>query len=247
MFFKLTLYTQRYRMIAYAVLVACVTVLAVLPVTFLWNVKADHWYFVRATDPRAILLFWQQGTANAVGALTIVLAFCAGDLGVTAMGDDFAQRTLEWVATRPRSRAHLAWSAWAASLVNSLLLVAVGIVAYAAVLLASTHEVNWDSASLAVISLIAPAVAMLSLAYFLAVGTGSARNGYLLALFTLVFFCVLRYGYFTIVLKRYIPLWLFQMNNLYQPQMTMAVAAWTLAVSLLLSLGGAAIFARRDL
>jgi ABC-type transport system involved in multi-copper enzyme maturation permease subunit len=245
MFFKLTLYTQRYRMIAYAVLVTAATVLAVLPVTLLW--KGDQWFFVRATDPRAILLFWQQGTANAIGALTIVLAFCAGDLGVTAMGDDSAQRTLEWVATRPRTRPHLAWSAWAASLMNSLLLVGVGIVTYAAVLLASTHEVNWDYAGLAVMSLLAPAVAMLSLAYFLSVGTGSARNGYLLALFTVVFFCVLRYGYFTIVLKRYIPLWLFQMNNLYQPQMTVSAAAWTLAGSLMLSIGGAMVFARRDL
>ena len=245
MFFKFTLYTQRYRMIAYSVLVFCATVLAVLPVTLLW--KGDQWYFVRATDPRAILLFWQQGTANVAAALTIVLAFCAGDLGVTAMGDDSEQRTLEWVATRPRTRQNLAWSAWAASLVNSLLLVGVGVVSYAAVLLVSTHEVNWSYAGLAILSLIVPTVAMLSLAYFLSVGTGSARNGYLLAVFTLVFFAVLRFGYFNIVLKRYIPMWLFTMNNLYQPQMTLPVAIWTLVGALALSIGGAAVFARRNL
>jgi len=245
MFFRLTLYTQRYRMIAYAVLVMAVTVLSVLPVTLLW--KNNAWHFVRATDPRAILLFWQEGTARVIGALTIVLALCAGDLGVTAMGDDAAQRTLEWVATRPRTRQSLAWSAWAASLMNALLLVGLGIVCYAAVLLVSTHEFNWRYAALAVISLIVPATAMLSLAYFLSVGTGSARNGYLLALFILVFFAVLRFGYFNIVLKRYVPLWLFTTNNMYQPQMTLTVALWALAVSLVLSVGGAMVFARRNL
>src|SRR5579859_5667859 len=141
MFFKLTWYTQRYRMIAYAVLVTAVTVLSVLPVTLLW--KNNAWHFVRATDPRAILLFWQEGTDRVIGALTIVLALCAGDLGVTAMGDDSEQRTLEWVATRPRTRQSLAWSAWAASLVNSLLLVGLGVVTCAAILLASTREMNW--------------------------------------------------------------------------------------------------------
>ena len=247
MFFKLTLYTQRYRMIAYAVLVTCVSALSVLPVTLLWNAQRSDWHFVRATDPRAILLFWQQGTANVVGALTIVLAFCAGDLGVTAMGDDTAQRTLEWVATRPRTRENLAWSAWAASLVNSVLLVAVGLVPYAVILLASTHELDWRYVGIGIMSLIVPAVAMLSLAYFLSVGTGSARNGYLLALFTLVFAAVLRYGYFTIVLKRYIPLWFFEISNLYQPQMSMPVAMWAMAASLVLSIGGAMVFARRNL
>ena len=69
----------------------------------------------------------------------------------------------------------------------------------------------------------------------------------MLAAFTVVFFCVLRYGYFTIVLKRYIPLWLFEMNNLFQPQMTMAAATWAVAGALLLSVGGAMVFARRNL
>jgi ABC-type transport system involved in multi-copper enzyme maturation permease subunit len=245
MFFKLTLYAQRYRMIAYAVLVVAATVLSVVPVTLLW--KNNAWHFVRATDPRAILLFWEEGTTRVIGALTIVLALCAGDLGVTAMGDDSEQRTLEWVATRPKTRQSLAWSAWAASLVNSLLLVGIGIVCYATILLASTHEVNWQDLGLGVVSLVVPAVAMLSLAYFLSVGTGSARNGYLLGLFTLVFFCVLRYGYFNIVLKRYVPLWLFTMNSMYQPEMTVAIATWALAASLLLSVGGAMVFARRNL
>ena len=245
MYYKLTLYTQRYRMIAYAVLTMAMVVLAVVPVTMLWI--HGRWHFVRATDPRAIALFWEQGTANVIAALTIVLAFCAADLGVTAMGDDAAQHTLEWVVTRPRSRQHLAWSAWAASMTNAMLLVAVGVVAYASILLVSTHEFDGAHLLHAALSLAASTAAMLSLGYFLAAGTGSARNGYLLALFTLVFFAVLRFGYFNIVLKRYIPLWLFSSNNLYQPQMTPAVVAWTLAVAILLSLGGAVIFARRDL
>lgn len=245
MYYSLTLYTQRFRMIAYAVLVTAIAVLATLPVTMLW--KEGAWHFVRATDPRAIALFWEQGTANVIAALTIVLAFCAGDLGVTAMGDDAEQRTLDWVVTRPRSRQHLAWTAWAASATNSLLLVVVGVTTYAAVLAVSTHEVDIASLGHAALSLSAPTLAMLSLACFLSIGTGSARNGYLLALFTLVFFTVLRYGYFNIVLKRYVPLWLFSANNLYQPQITAAAAAWTLAGAALLSLAGAAIFARRDL
>jgi ABC-type transport system involved in multi-copper enzyme maturation permease subunit len=245
MYFKLTLYTQRYRMIAYAVLTTVFVVLATLPVTMLW--KDGAWHFVRATDPRAIALFWEQGTANVIAALTIVLAFCAGDLGVTAMGDDSEQLTLEWVATRPRSRRKLAFAAWAASATNTLLLSAVAVAAYAAILVLSTHELDVPNSLHTLIALAAPAFAMLSLAYFLAVGTGSARNGYLLALFTLVFFAVLRFGYFNIVLKRYVPLWLFTSNNLYQPQMTYAMAAWVFAASVLLSFGGAAIFARRDL
>ena len=245
MFYRLTLYTQRYRMIAYGVLVTAVTVLATLPVTLLWREGA--WHFVRATDPRAIALFWEQGTANVIAALTIVLAFCAGDLGVTAMGDDAAQRTLEWVATRPRSRQHLAWTAWAASTTNALLLIVVGTMVYVTVLALSTHEVDSGAVVHTLVALAAPSLAMLSLAYFLSVGTGSARNGYLLALFTVVFAGVLRFGYFNIVLKRYVPLWLFSSNNMYQPQMTASMAAWTLAGSLLLSLGGAMVFARRDL
>lgn len=245
MFYKLTLYTQRFRMIAYAVLVTAIVVLATVPVTVLW--KNGAWHFVRATDPRAIALFWEQGTANVIAALTVVLAFCAADLGATAMGDDAAQRTLDWVATRPRSRQHLAWTAWAASATNTLLLVAVGVAAYGFVLVLATHQLDVANSIHTTVALATPALAMLSLAYFLAVGAGSARNGYLLALFTLVFFAVLRYGYFNLVLKGYVPLWLFSANNLYQPQITAAAAAWTLAGAALLSLGGAAIFARRDL
>ena len=245
MYYKLTLYTQRYRMIAYAVLVTAFVVLATLPVTVLW--KDGAWHFVRATDPRAIALFWEQGTANVIAALTIVLAFCAGDLGVTAMGDDSEQRTLEWVATRPRSRRQLAFAAWAASATNTLLLVAVAVTVYAAILVFSTHELDVRSSVHTLLALAAPAFVMLSLAYFLSVGTGSARNGYLLALFTVVFFMVLRFGYFNIVLKRYVPLWLFTSNNYYQPQVTYGVAAMTLLAAALLSFGGAMIFARRDL
>ena len=92
MFFRMTWYLQRMRMVAYATAVAAFSVLAVLPVTMLW--KYNAWHFVRATDPRAILIFWQQGTANVIAALTVVIAFCSGDLGVTAMGDDSEQRTL---------------------------------------------------------------------------------------------------------------------------------------------------------
>jgi ABC-type transport system involved in multi-copper enzyme maturation permease subunit len=245
MYYSLTLYTQRYRMIAYAVLVTAFVVLATLPVTMLW--KNGAWHFVRATDPRAIALFWEQGTANVIAALTVVLAFCAGDLGVTAMGDDSEQRTREWVATRPRSRRELAFTAWAASATSTTLLIGVAVASYVAILVLSTHEIDTGSMIHAIVGLAAPAFAMLSLAYFLSVGTGSARNGYLLALFTVVFFAVIRFAYFNIVLKRYVPLWLFGANNLYQPQITYAIAAWVLAVSALLSFGGAAIFARRDL
>lgn len=245
MFWKFTLYMQRRRMIAYAVLVTAITILSVLPVTMLW--KNNHWEFVRATDPRAIALFWEQGTANVIAALTIVLAFCAGDLGVTALGDDAEQRTLEWVATRPRSRTSLAWNAWAASAINTLILAGVGTLSYVIVLVLSTHEPDVASIVHTVVALAVPSITILSVAYFFSVGTGSARNGYLLALFILVFGMVLRYAYFSLVLKRYVPLWLFSSNNMYQPQITTSVAAATFAAAVLLSFGGAAIFARRDL
>ena len=245
MFWKFTLFMQRRRMIAYAVLVAAITVLSTLPVTMLW--KDEHWQFVHATDPRAIALFWQQATANVIAALTIVLVFCAGDLGVTALGDDAEQRSLEWVATRPRSRTGLAWAAWAASACNALLLVAVGTLVYTIVLLLSTSTVDFSSVVHTIVALAALSLAMLSVAYFFSVGTGSARNGYLLALFILVFGAVARYAYFSIVLKSYVPLWFFSSNNLYQPRINGTIAAVTLAAAALLSFGGATIFARRDL
>jgi hypothetical protein len=163
------------------------------------------------------------------------------------MGDDSEQRTLEWLATRPRSRQHLACAAWAASVTNALLLVAEAVAVFIFLLLLSTRMLDVANSIHAAVALAAPVLAMLSLAYFLAVGTHSARNGYLLALFAVIFFAVLRFGYFNLVLKRYVPLWLFSTNNMYQPQVTPAIAAWTLAAAVLLSLGGAMLFARRDL
>jgi hypothetical protein len=211
MFFWFSMYNQRLKMIAYAVLAAAVSVMATLPAALTW--LDGRWRIVHAR-PDQVTQYWQTGVENAIMGLLVMMLFCAADLGATAMGDDSSRRSLEFVLTRPRARERLMWTAWAASLLQVGMLAVGGVAVSSVVLWFVSGALIWSYLPGLLLALFAAPAAMMSVAFCLTVGTNSARNGYQLAalsLFVLGLLRFLSYGREIYYYQRFSPyFWLVQ-------------------------------------
>jgi hypothetical protein len=238
MFFWFSLYIQRLKMIAYAVLAGAVAVAATLPAALTW--VDGRWRIVHAR-PDQVAHYWENGVDNAIMGLLVIMLFCAADLGATALGDDSARRGMEFVLTRPRPRARLMWTAWSASLVEVGVLALAGTVTSALVLWCVSGALLPAFMVQLLVALLAAPAAMMSVAFCLTVGTRSARSGYqlaALALFALGLLRFLWYGREIYYYQRFSPhFWLVESASGH------AVAERTLLLLVAAALPFAAVFA----
>jgi len=114
--------------------------------------------------------------------------FIAADLGALGLGDDSEQRCMDFLLSRPRSRAHVVWTSWLAGLTQLLPLLVLPLLTSLGVLAALTHALLPGNLFRLSVPLFAMAAAMYTLAFFMATATASARQGYELAALAAVLF-----------------------------------------------------------
>lgn len=186
MYFRACWFNRRYRLIAYMALTLCLAVLASLPAGL--ERYQDHWTVVRIISQEGLALVWNTGVGNTLAAMLVALVFIAADLGALGLGDDSEQRYLDFLLSRPRSRAHLVWTSWLAGLTQLLPLLVLPLLTSLGVLAALTHALLPGNLLRLSVPLFAMAAAMYTLAFFMATATASARQGYELAALVAVLF-----------------------------------------------------------
>jgi ABC-type transport system involved in multi-copper enzyme maturation permease subunit len=186
MYFRACWFNRRYRLIAYTAMTLCLAVLASLPAGL--ERYQDHWTVVRITSQEGLALVWNTGVGNTLAAMLVALVFIAADLGALGLGDDSEQRYLDFLLSRPRSRAHLVWTSWLAGLTQLLPLLVLPLLTCLGVLAALTHALLPGNLFRLSVPLFAMAAAMYTLAFFMATATASARQGYELAALAAVLF-----------------------------------------------------------
>jgi hypothetical protein len=65
----------------------------------------------RGADPLTVSTFWNNWTDNLLGTAIYVVA-AAWVWGTSAVGDEFARNTQDFLLTRPRRRRHFIWVSW---------------------------------------------------------------------------------------------------------------------------------------
>jgi ABC-type transport system involved in multi-copper enzyme maturation permease subunit len=186
MYFWACWFNRRYRLIAYLALTLVLVVLAALPAGF--ERYQGHWAMVRITSPEHLAWVWDTGIGNTLAAMLVALVFIAADLGALGLGDDPERGNLDFLLSRPRSRAQLVWSGWFAGLTQLLPLLVLPLLTSLGVLAALTHTLLPGYLLRLSVPLFAMAAAMYTLAFFMATVTGSARHGYELAALAAVLF-----------------------------------------------------------
>jgi len=186
MYFRACWFNRRYRLIAYLALTLCLAVLASLPAGL--ERYQDHWTVVRIISQEGLALVWNTGVDNTLGAMLVALVFIAADLGALGLGDDSEQRCMDFLLSRPRSRAHVVWTSWLAGLTQLLPLLVLPLLTSLGVLAALTHALLPGNLFRLSVPLFAMAAAMYTLAFFMATATASARQGYELAALAAVLF-----------------------------------------------------------
>ena len=186
MYFRACWFNRRYRLIAYLALTLCLAVLASLPAGL--ERYQDHWTVVRIISQEGLALVWNTGVDNTLGAMLVALVFIAADLGALGLGDDSEQRCMDFLLSRPRSRAHVVWTSWLAGLTQLLPLLVLPLLTSLGVLAALTHALLPGNLFRLSVPLFAMAAAMYTLAFFMATATASARQGYELAALEAVLF-----------------------------------------------------------
>jgi ABC-type transport system involved in multi-copper enzyme maturation permease subunit len=186
MYFRACWFNRRYRLIAYLALTLCLAVVASLPAGL--ERYQDHWTVIRIISQEGLALVWNTAVSNTLAAMLVALVFIAADLGALGLGDDPEQRCMDFLLSRPRSRAHLVWTSWLAGLTQLLLLLILPLLTSLGVLAALTHALRPGNLFRLSVPLFAMAAAMYTLAFFMATATASARQGYELAALAAVLF-----------------------------------------------------------
>jgi ABC-type transport system involved in multi-copper enzyme maturation permease subunit len=186
MYFWVCWFNRRYRLIAYLALTLVLVVLAALPAGL--EKQQDHWIVVRITSQELLAWVWKTGIGNTLAAMLVALVFIAADLGALGLGDDPERGNLDFLLSRPRSRAQLLWSGWFAGLTQLLPLLVLPLLTCLGVLAALTHTMLPGNLLRLSVPLFAMAAAMYTLAFFMATVARSARHGYELAALATVLF-----------------------------------------------------------
>lgn len=179
-------FNRRYRLIAYLAITLVLVVLAALPAGF--ERYQGRWAVVRINSPEHLAWVWNTGVDNTVAVMLVALVFIAADLGALGLGDDPEQGSLDFLLSRPRSRADVVWTGWFAGLTQLLPLLALPLLTCLGILAALTHTFIPGSLLRLSVPLFAMAAAMYTLAFFMATVTASARHGYELAALAIVLF-----------------------------------------------------------
>jgi len=142
--------------------------------------------------------WWVEGHVEGVTGWAI-----GADLGALGLGDDPERGNMDFLLTRPRSRAQLVWSGWFAGLSQLLPLLVLPLLASMGILAALTHALLPGNLLRLSVPLAAVAAAMYTLAFFMAAVARSARHGYELAALAVVLF----FGY-KVILEGEIGYWM---------------------------------------
>jgi ABC-type transport system involved in multi-copper enzyme maturation permease subunit len=147
-----------------------------------------QWAVVRISSQEHLTWVWNTGIGNTVAAMLVALVFIAADLGALGLGDDPERGNLDFLLSRPRSRAQLLWTGWFAGLTQLLPLLVLPLLTSLGVLAALTHALRPGYLLRLSVPLFAMAAAMYTLAFFVATVTESARRGYELVALAAVLF-----------------------------------------------------------
>jgi ABC-type transport system involved in multi-copper enzyme maturation permease subunit len=194
MYFWACWFNRRYRLIAYLALTLILVVLAALPAGL--ERHQDHWTVARITSHEHLAWVWNTGVGNTLVAMLVALVFIAADLGALGLGDDPERGNLDFLLSRPRSRAQLLWSGWFAGLTQLLPLLVLPLLTCLGILAALTHAFLPGYLLRLSVPLFAMAAAMYTLAFCMATVARSARHGYELAALAAVLFLGYRLGQF---------------------------------------------------
>jgi ABC-type transport system involved in multi-copper enzyme maturation permease subunit len=186
MYFWVCWFNRRYRLIAYMASTIVLAVLAALPAGF--DMYEGHWAVVRINTPEHLAWVWNTGTKNTLTAMLVAIIFIAADLGALGLGDDPERGNLDFLLSRPRSRAQLVWSGWLAGLTQLLPLLVLPLLTCLGILAALTHALLPGYLFGLSVPLFAMAAAMYTLAFFASTVARSARHGYELAALAVVLF-----------------------------------------------------------
>jgi len=108
---------------------------------------------------------------------SLVCIFAGLSLGATGVGDEFAQGTLDFLLTKPRSRKYFVWAGWLAGAGTLLMMAALAVLLSLVNLAFVTKSLpNWKLLAI-IIPLFVLSVVAYSLTYFMTALTKSARSG----------------------------------------------------------------------
>jgi ABC-type transport system involved in multi-copper enzyme maturation permease subunit len=186
MYFWACWFNRRYRLIAYLALTLVLVVLAALPAGL--EKLQGHWTVIRITSQEHLAWVWNTGSSNTVAVMLVALVFIAADLGALGLGDDPERGNLDFLLSRPRSRAQWVWSGWFAGLTQLLPMLVLPLLTSLGILAALTHTMLPGNLLRLSVPLFAMAAAMYTLAFFMTTVTASARQGYELAALAVVLF-----------------------------------------------------------
>ena len=148
--------------------------------------------------PEAALGVWLETIGGLAGGGWIVIIFAGLTLGAATVGDEFQQKTLEFLLTRPRGRRYFIWTNWLVGVFEVLAMcVAAGATTMLLLLLATRTLATWKIWAILPI-LFVTATVFFSLTYFLTTVVRSGREGSAYALAT-----VLVYAAASLALERY--------------------------------------------
>jgi len=119
-------------------------------------------------------LWSQVATAILGGVVSLIILLAALTLAVASIGEEYKEKTLDFLLTRPRRRRYWVWTCWSVGAGEILGLVVAGVVGTFGALCYETGYVYSWRLLVTTLPLFAGAVAVYSLAYLLTV---LARNG----------------------------------------------------------------------
>ena len=168
---------SRARLIAYVAVIG----LFVLVITVSAEISPDAWTGDRT---KGFLYLW----GRVLGTSRLLIPFLALGFAASGVGEEFAQRTAEFLLTRPRSRRYFVWMGWAAGAAQLLLLASAYLmVAFIALLYRTKTAFAWEFLS-PIVPLFILGVLVYSLTYLMTASLRSGRNGYASGLGIVIFY-----------------------------------------------------------
>ncbi len=126
-------------------------------------------------------------TTTLMGSRVLVL-FLALALGASGIGEEFAQRTAEFLLTRPRSRRYFVWAGWAAGAGQFMIIASVFLlVTFVALLYRFKIPFAWDFLS-PIVPLFIWGAVVYGLTYLITTMLRNTRNGFATGLGMVLFY-----------------------------------------------------------
>ncbi len=144
----------------------------------------------RRAYPIATVLYWEDFTTNLRTFLFLPCLLALG-LGISGPGDEFAQRTADFLFTRPRTRRYFIWASWAAGALQILAIVSVYVLAaFLAAVYVSRTVYTWKFLAL-ILPVFLVCIVAYSIICFMTALLRSGQKGYASGLVFIAFYLAL--------------------------------------------------------